>query len=383
MTSEPIVRVGVVGLGMGRQHIEQFQKSPRARVEAICDLNPLLLRQTADDFAIPHTFEDFDEFLARAEIDAVALVVPNFLHHPMALKALERGLHVMGEKPMAMDAREAREIREAVRRSGRRFMVHSSQRFQPEYQFFKSLIGEGKLGNLYYANAGWRRMRGLPASGGWYGVKAKSGGNPLIDLGVHLLDLTRWLMGNPKAVTVSACTFARLGEGEAQPKAVDELASALIRFDNGACLLLEVSWVLNFEEREKVYLELSGLKGGLSSITYDYRDTTTCLFHEENGVMVKTVPLHYPNALESAQEHFIRCILEDREPEANADDGLEIMRILDAIYESARIGREIELRHVDLTVEMPPGPAIPASEPFLLDVAVAEANIPANGLASE
>jgi predicted dehydrogenase len=356
------VRIGVVGLGMGRLHIEGYLKHPAARVEAVCDLDEALARQIAAQFAVPQVFTDFHEFLAKAEIEAVSLAVPNFLHKSMTLACLDRGLHILCEKPMAMDTREALEMRDRVRKSGLKFMIHYNQRFRPEHQYFKSLIASGSLGDVYYGSAGWRRMRGMPRFGGWFSQKKMSGGGPLIDLGVHMLDLTRWLVGSPKAVTVSASTYSHIAQSIAlaQQKEfdVEDLASTLIRFDNGSSLILEVSWALNFEEREKVYLELSGTRGGLSNITFDYKDTTTCIFREENGAMVKSVPLKYPPTFENAQQHFINCILEDRPPGPGADDGVETMRILDAIYESARIGREVELRHIDLSAPLPEGPAV-------------------------
>jgi len=356
------VRVGVVGLGMGYVHIQRYAKSPAVKIQAICDQNEELLKKVADEFKIPQTFTKFEDFLEKAEIDAVSLVVPNYLHKPMALASLDKGWHVMCEKPMAMDTAEAIEMRDKVRATGKKFMIHFNQRFREEHQYFKSVIESGRLGNVYYASAGWRRMRGMPRFGGWFGQKKMSGGGPLIDLGVHMLDLTRWLIGSPKAVTVSASTFAFIGQSLARAQKkdfdVEDLASALIRFDNGSTLALEVSWALNFEEREKVYMELSGTAGGLSNVSYDYKDTQTCIFHEENGAMVKTVPLKYPPSFETAQEHFVNCILNDKEPSVSATDGVEIMRLLDAIYESARIGREVEVRNVDLSAPLPAGPAV-------------------------
>lgn len=351
--SQKLIRIGVVGLGMGRLHLQCFAKVPGCVAQAICEQNPELLQKIGDEFDIPQRFDSYEEFLAAAEIDAVALVVPNFLHKEMALAALDRGLHVLCEKPMAMNTAEALEMREKVRVTGQKFMIHFNQRFRPEHQYFKQLIRKGDLGDIYYATTGWRRMRGIPRFGGWFGQKKMSGGGPLIDLGVHMLDLTRWLIGNPKVVTVSASTFAHLGQALAREQEkdfdVEDLASALIRFDNGASLLLEVSWALNFEEREKVYLEMSGTRGGLSSVTYDYKDTTASIYRVKNGALVK-MPLAYAETVESAQGHFVRCIAENLQPEAGADDGVEIMRILDAIYESAHIGREVELRPVDLSV---------------------------------
>ena len=357
------IRVGVIGLGMGRVHIENYIKHPNVRIQAICDRDGDLVQRTAVDFKVPQTFTEFDDFLAKAEVDAVSIAVPNFLHKPMTLACLDKGMDVMCEKPMAMDTGEALEMRDHVRKTGLKFMIHYNQRFKPEHQYFKKLIESGSLGDVYYSSAGWRRMRGpCRGFGGWFGQKKMSGGGPLIDLGVHMLDLTRWLVGSPKAVTVSASTFSHIAQSLAREQKkefdVEDLASTLIRFDNGSSLVMEVSWALNFEEREKVYLELSGTKGGLSNVSFDYRDTNTCIFREENGAMVKSVPLRYPPSFENAQQHFINCILEDREPGPDATDGVETMRILDAIYESARNGREVELRSVDLSAPLPEGPAV-------------------------
>ena len=361
---EKEVRIGVVGLGMGRLHIEGYLKHPAVKIQAICDRDQALASRIGAEFNVPQVFTDFDQFLAQADIHGLTLAVPNFLHKTMALAALDRGLHVLCEKPMAMDTAEAIAMRDRVRETGLKFMIHYNQRFKPAHLYFKELIASGALGDVYYGSAGWRRMRGMPRFGGWFSQKKMSGGGPLIDLGVHMLDLTRWLIGSPRAVTVSASTFSHIAQSIARNQNkefdVEDLASALIRFDNGSSLVLEVSWALNFEEREKVYLELSGTKGGLSNVTFDYKDTTTCIFREENGAMVKTVPIHYPPSFENAQEHFVNCILDDRHPGPGADDGVEIMRILDAIYESARIGREVEIRHTDLSAPLPRGPAVSA-----------------------
>lgn len=358
------VRIGVIGLGMGRWHIQEYLKHPAAKIQAVCDTDGALARKCADEVQAPQVFEHFEDFIAKAEIDAVSVAVPNYLHKSMTLACLDRGLHVLCEKPMAMDTGEALLMRDRVRKTGLKFMIHYNQRFRPEHQYFKKLIASGQLGDVYYGTAGWRRMRGLPSFGGWFGQKKMSGGGPLIDLGVHMLDLTRWLIGSPKAVTVSASTFSLIAQSLAREQDkvfdVEDLASTLIRFDNGSSLVMEVSWALNFEEREKVYLELSGTKGGLSNVCFDYKDTTTCIFREENGAMVKSVPLKYPPSYENAQQHFINCILEDRQPGPGADDGVETMRILDAIYESARNGREVELRGIDLSAPLPEGPAVPA-----------------------
>ena len=341
------LNVGVVGLSMGRYHIERYHPHKAVKVQAVCDTDLQLAERTAADFGISQAFSSFEEFLAKADIQAVSIVVPNYLHKPFTLAALDRGLHVLCEKPMALNAAEAIEMREKVRQTGRKFMIHFNQRFRPEHQYFRRVVQSGELGEVYYASAGWRRMRYIPGLGGWFTQKKFSGGGPLIDLGVHMLDLTRWILGRPRVATVSASTYGHLGKriaaGEGKTFDVEDLASAHIRFENGATLHLEVSWALNFEQREKIYLQLSGTGGGLSSVNYDYKDKEVSIFREHEGVVTRTEPLNYPAAFENAQQHFVDCILRDREPDASADDGVEIMRLLDAIYESARLGREVTL----------------------------------------
>ena len=345
---QEFLHVGVVGLSMGRYHIERYRMHPGVKVQAVCDVDLQLAERTAAEFTIPEAFCSFDQFLDKADIQAVSIVVPNYLHKPFTLAALDRGLHVMCEKPMALNTDEALEMQEKVRATGRKFMIHFNQRYRPEHQYFRRVIESGDLGEVYYASAGWRRMRFIPGLGGWFTQKKFSGGGPLIDLGVHMLDLTRWIIGRPRGVTVSASTFGRLGERIAaeQKKAfdVEDLASALIRFDNGATLHLEVSWALNFEHREKVFLEVSGTGGGLSSVSYDFKEKEVSIFRERDGVMTRTEPLKFPQTFENAQQHFVNCILQDREPDAGAEDGVEIMRVLDAVYESACLGREVAVR---------------------------------------
>lgn len=334
---------------MGRYHIERYRLHPDAMVQAICDTDCALARRTAADFGVPQVFCDFDEFLAKADIQAVSLVVPNIFHKPMTLAALDRGLHVLCEKPMALNTAEALEMQARVKSTGLKFMIHFNQRFRPEHLYFRKVIEGGDLGKIYYASAGWRRMRNIPGLGGWFTQKAMSGGGPLIDLGVHMLDLTRWITGRPRAITVSASTSSYLGTNIGLDLGkkfdVEDFANALIRFDNGMTLHLEVSWALNFEDREKIFLELSGTEGGLSSLNYDYKDKHLYVFRDHGGVVTRTEPLLFPTSFENGQQHFVNCILHDREPDASAEDGVEIMRILDAIYESAKLGHEVMVPH--------------------------------------
>ncbi len=341
------VRVGVIGMGMGRNHAVHYRDCPEADLVAICDVNPHRLEQVAAEVHPWRTYTNYEDLLADREIDAVSIVLPNVMHAPVTLAALHAGKHVMCEKPLAMNAAEGAEMVSTARKLGRKMMMHFNVRFFPTSQAIKSAIDAGALGPIYYARSVWHRKRGIPQLGGWFTNKSMSGGGALIDLGVHRLDLVLWLMGYPKPVSVSGATYSHLGqrlaEREGKTFDVDDLASAFIRFDNGATLTLETSWASNSEKREDQWTQLFGIDGGALIRNWDegYQFEAR-LFKGTDGDVITEHPW-IPEHVETPQQHFCRAILNDTEPMATGEEGLIVMRLLDALYESARIGAEVRL----------------------------------------
>ncbi len=244
------VRVGVVGVGIGRLHLEGYQKHPDAEIVALADVNEERARQTAKEFNVPQIFADYEKMLKEADLDAISVCTPNSLHAPVAIAAFQAGCHVICEKPIATSAKEGEKMVEAARAAGKIFMMAFNNRFRGDTQVLKKFIDDGVLGDIYYAKTGWLRRRGIPGIGGWFTTKAMSGGGPLIDLGVHVLDLALHLMGNPKPVSAYGSTYAEFG-----PKMpggdkydVEDLASGLIKFQNGATVLVEASWASNIAQ---------------------------------------------------------------------------------------------------------------------------------------
>ena len=250
------IRVGVVGLGVGRAHARAYHASELADLVAICDLNETLLTKYKAMYPQASTYRDYEEMFAEGGLDAVSVALPNNLHAPVTIAALRAGLDVLCEKPMATNAAQAEDMLRAAREAGRKLMIHFNYRFSPQSQFAKRYVDEGHLGQVYYAQTRWLRVRGIPKMGGWFGVKRSSGGGPLIDLGVHRLDLAMWLMGYPRAVSVSAVTYdllgARLAREAGASYDVEDLAAALIRLEDGATLNLEVSWAGGTDKREEM-----------------------------------------------------------------------------------------------------------------------------------
>jgi predicted dehydrogenase len=334
------VRVGVIGLGMGRHHAKAYQDSGKADVVALCDLNEGLLAQFKGVYPKAATYTHFEDMLAKAGLDAVSVALPNCLHAEVAIAALRAGLHVLCEKPMAMNAQQAEEMLCTARETGKKLMIHLNYRFSPPSQFLKRYVDEGNLGKIYYARTRWLRAQGIPKLGSWFGIKEFSGGGPLIDLGVHRLDLAMWLMGYPRAVSVSASTFgllsARLARESKARCDVEDLATALIRLDNGATLNLEVSWAGGTEKQEDMLTGIYGTEGAVIQRNrgegYEFE---ALALRDMAGALTEVSPRLYPSPCPSAVDHFLSCIINDCPPEASAENGVEMMRILDAIYLSA------------------------------------------------
>jgi predicted dehydrogenase len=249
---------------------------------------------------------------------------------------------------MAMNANEARAMLAAAEKAGRRLMINFSYRFTEQSQALKDRVDAGELGEVYFARTIWHRRRGMPQFGSWFGQKAFSGGGPLIDLGVHRLDLALWLMGYPKPVWVMSSTYNPIATALAAQQGVtydvEDLAVGLIKFENGATLEVEASWAANIKERELMETRLFGTKGGLVqrnlNETYEFEAE---MYVERDGAHYD-VKLHIPRGrVKSAMYHLIESIVNDTPHVATGEEGLLVMEILDAIYKSAEEGRPVQI----------------------------------------
>ncbi|MCX8052848.1 MAG: Gfo/Idh/MocA family oxidoreductase, partial [Armatimonadetes bacterium] len=206
-----MIRVGIVGTGIGRHHARGYQKCPDVEIRAFCDIDETRARRCAEEYGARDVYTDFREMMKDPEIDAVSVCTPNALHAPVTITAFEAGKHVICEKPLATNAADGRAMVEAGKKAGKIFMMAFNNRFRGDTQLLKKCIEAGELGEIYYAKTGWLRRKGIPGMGGWFTTKSMSGGGPLIDLGVHVLDLTLWLMGNPKPTYVLGSSYAKFG----------------------------------------------------------------------------------------------------------------------------------------------------------------------------
>lgn len=342
------IKVGVIGLGMGRHHVASYQGHPAAQVCAIADIDEARLAEIGEQYGVPGRYTSAEDMLANESLDVVSVATPNKFHMPLAVAAFEAGCHVLSEKPMAMNAAEGRQMLAAAEQAGKRLMINFSYRFTEQSMALKQQVEAGILGEVYFARTVWHRRRGLPHFGGWFGQKALSGGGPLIDLGVHRLDLALWLMGYPKPVWVLASTYNHLATELARRQNVEydveDLAAALIKFDNGASLVLEASWAANIQEGELMETRLYGTKAGLvqRNVEETYKFEAEIYLEKDGSHFDMKLHPPYTPAPTSAY-HFIDSITSEKPHIATGQEGLLVMEILDAVYQSASEGGPVKI----------------------------------------
>lgn len=309
-------RVGVIGLGMGKSHINGYQQHDQAEVVAVADPDKERCSLVCKQFQIPSSYSSAEEMLEKEKLDVVSVVTPNKFHKSLTIAALEAGCHVLCDKPMAMNAGEAREMIAVSEKTGNRLMINFSYRFTEQSWAIKKQVERGVLGDVYFARTFWHRRRGLPGFGGWFGQKDLAGGGPLIDLGVHRIDLALWLMGYPKPTWVIGSTYdhiaTRLAKESGKKFDVEDLAVGMIKFENGATLEVEASWAANISDSEWMETRLYGTDGGLVQRNvgggYDLEAQT---FYEQDGCQYDVHLIPPVPEVKSSMHHFIDSIVTD------------------------------------------------------------------------
>jgi predicted dehydrogenase len=342
---------------MGTSHVRGFlRKQDRIEVVGIADLDKERMQRavqlcTEAGAPAPRCVTDYRKLLEIDEIEIVVVATPNSLHAPMAVDCLRAGKHALVEKPPSNTVEGARKILAAVRKTRRRCMIGVTNRFRTEIGRLKAIVERGDFGDIYFAKTGWIRRRGIPAGSGanWFVDKERAGGGPLIDLGVHVLDLTWWLMGCPKPVSVTGATYDPFIRELKDTKAdVEDMAAAFIRFEDGASLALETSWASHVNH-ERGWTQLYGTKAGIDVDLLPVEGSKVfAMYTERDGDWLDVTMPQYDRVdwqpvLANQLLYFADCIRADKPNMAGAEEGVEIMRMLCGIYESAETGREVRL----------------------------------------
>ena len=343
------VRIGIVGTGgiARNRHIPSFKANPDVDLVAASDPVAASLAEVGNQFGIAGLYSDYEEMFAKEQLDGVVICTPNKFHAPAAISALNQGINVLCEKPMALDPAEGRAMIAAAKANHKILTVGFHYRHRTPVKAAKQIIDSGELGHVYMVRVNALRRRGIPSWGSFV-HKHIQGGGAMIDFGVHTLDTALYLLGNPKPIEVSATLSQHLGtkpnvnpwgQWNYQEFTVEDQVAAFVRFENGASMLLECSWALNVPESKET-ISLSGTEAGLDVFPLKVNKA-------QHGMLTHWVP----DWMEKENEEpgigqaadFVNAIKNGGTPNVLAEQALQVTDIVDAIYRSAAAGHAITL----------------------------------------
>lgn len=329
-------KIAVIGLGGIAQlaHLPILTKLPNVQLVAVSDTNKTRLKAVGEKYGVKNVYQDYNEMLDKEEVEGVVIATPTDTHSKIAIDCLKAKKDVLIEKPIARNLEEAKEIQAAAKKYKKQVMVGMKLRYRPDAMLTRSLINSGELGDIFYIRCGWLRKQSSEQK--WFLNKSQSGGGVLIDLGILILDLALWIMNDHKLKSVSVETFSHT------TKDVEDTAVGLVRFSDERVISFEVSWGLH-AEWDKFHLAAFGTKGTA------HLNPLKAYKRLESGHIDYTLPTSatasnlYKKAFENELKHFVAAVRDNSPMVSSGEDALMLMRLLDAIYKSAELKKEVML----------------------------------------
>ncbi len=344
------LRIAFIGAGaISQAHAKELQKFDDVEIVAAADVVPANLEKAKRDWGCEHVFENWKDMLKKVELDAVSVCTPNFLHFEPTMDALKAGCHVLVEKPLAMNAKEGKKMVALAAKNGLNCSIAFQHRYEPSTQMIKRAVDAGTLGEIMFARVHALRRRGIP-NWGVFGRKEMQGGGPMIDIGVHVMEMCHYAMGLPKPVSAVGGSWTYMGNKPSDTVSswpnwdhktytVEDLSVGFIRFDNGAVMSVETMFAGHVgQEDEGMKFELIGTKGGA-------RNSPATLYYDRDGTMFDATPAFLPrgNTFEVKMRNFTDvCFGRIKDP-SPAGHGLMIQQMIDGIYLSAEKGKEVRI----------------------------------------
>ncbi len=346
------LRMAFIGCGgIAQTHLGVLKNFADVEIVAGVDIDPDRLSVMSEKWDVPAVFKDWKTMLKEIKPDAVNICTPNGVHAAPAIDSSSAGAHVIVEKPMAMNPVECQKMIDTAKKNRRKLAVGFQYRYHPNTDFITRARDGGELGNVMFVKCQALRRRGIP-NWGVFGRKELQGGGPMIDIGVHVIEMAHYSMGSPRPVAASGNTWTYMGNKKSdvtsmwpnwdyQTYTVEDLAIGQIRFDNGAILQIEASFAAHIE-KDIWNFTLMGDKGGA---TWD----PPALFTDRAGTMLNSVPGYlspktdFPSLFSSKLRNFVDGCLKGTPLKAPGDDGLAVQKMLDGVYRSAAAGKEVKI----------------------------------------
>jgi predicted dehydrogenase len=332
------VKIAISGAGyIGHIHAQAIQNAPGAEVAGLVDYDTAKCQTFSQRFGVSRCYSQVEDLLKDGGVDALVIGIPNAYHAPQTLAALEAGVAVMVEKPMAMDSAEAGRMLEVSEKKKVPLMVAHCWRFDEEVNWLKDQADSGALGKIirtkgYGVHTNW-------GPSGWFTQKALAGGGAMADMGIHALDTARFVIGDPAPLSV----YARIGTYYIQGD-VDDTGVVMVNWDNGVTSYIETGWWQPHMDGPEAATQVYGTKG----FAQIFPTRAEIPNPEAQRVDVIDPGYAYPRPEHCPQEmydrqmaHFVECIETGKTPNPGGLEGLTNMEIVDAAYESARTGKVV------------------------------------------
>ena len=350
-----VLRVGFIGAGgIADLQLKCLAKRKDVVVQAIADISERTLERRRSELPDANLYTDYQKMLKEERLDAVSVCTPNIHHMQPTIDALKSKNHVLCEKPLAMSLAEGRKMLKAASVARKKLIIGFQYRFDPRTQYLRQAMEEGQFGKILYGRVQAMRRRGIP-NWGVFGRKDLQGGGPLIDIGVHVLEMTHYTIGAPTPISASADMFTYLGNKPSHDiqsmwpnwdhvnYTVEDLAVGRIRFDNGCVLHIESAFAAHVPDSSLMNFQIMGEKGGA---TWD----PAVIFTDEAGHMVNKEPAWlastaFDKVFERKMDAFVDHVLYNKPTIAPGKDGLVVQAMLNALYSSAeRGGKEVAIK---------------------------------------
>lgn len=343
------LRAAIIGAGQiaRKSHIPNYlSMGDEVEIVGICDRNIEAARTAAIESGIPYWSSDHKEMLDMVNPDIVNVCVPNKFHFTAVCDSLDAGCHVLCEKPPAVSYKEAELMMKKADECSKLLSYGFHLRHGENVRIMKEKALNGEFGQIYFAKAEWLRRRGIPGWGNFTNREIQGGG-PLIDIGVHMLDIAAYLMDYPEIDHVSATSHDLIGKrkgvglmGDWDPQKfnVEDSLFGFIRFKNGAGLSISTSFALNMKEKDRKSLEIYGDRLGASLFPTETFGEEGSMLTDSSYTFAKDEDLHLKSL-----RNFVKACRGEEKLLVTAEQGTYVQRIAEALYASAESGEAVRI----------------------------------------
>lgn len=343
------LRVGVIGAGgIAGTHTDHYRKMEDVEVVAASDVSEASLKKYSEKYGINKTHTDWKAMLSENKLDAVSVCTPNGLHMAAAVDALNAGCNVLVEKPLAMNAVEGQKMLDASKKNKKLLVIGFQYRYDVRSRILRKAVEDGFFGKVMFVRVQALRRRGIP-NWGVFGRKELQGGGPLIDIGVHALEMAHFVIGSPEPIAASGNVWTYMGNKapdmhwcwwpnwDYKTYNVEDFAAGSIRTKTGTIIHVESSFAAHIE-KDIFSFTIAGEKGGATWEPFG-------LYYDQSGMMLNATPHYVPkeDAFFLKMRNFVDACLYEKETQAPAEHGLMVQKMLDGIYASAAAGKEVKI----------------------------------------